>query len=353
MDISINVGYFGPHISEDKDLIKKLDDIGVSCVWTAEAYGFDAVTPLAYFSALTEKMNIGSGIMQIPARTPAMTAMTAVTLDQMSKGRFRLGLGVSGPQVVEGWHGVPYGKPLKKTREYVELVRKIISRDGKVEHHGDYYDLPLEGDGTTGLGKPLKLIEQPFRSEIPIYLAAVGLKNVELTAEIAEGWLPFMYSPIKGEDIYKESLNNGFKKSGDSDKKNKFEIVTTVFGRVCEEDEIDQYLYPARNIYTLYVGGMGAKSKNFYYNLFCEYGYEDIADELQNLYLSGNKKESEELFPKELLNELTLVGTKKDIEKKLETWKESNITEISLSLPIDFETVKFCLLYTSPSPRDS
>ena len=262
-----NYGYkhqcwlFGPHISEDKDLIKKLDDIGVSCVWTAEAYGFDAVTPLAYFSALTEKMNIGSGIMQIPARTPAMTAMTAVTLDQMSKGRFRLGLGVSGPQVVEGWHGVPYGKPLKKTREYVELVRKIISRDGKVEHHGDYYDLPLEGDGTTGLGKPLKLIEQPFRSEIPIYLAAVGLKNVELTAEIAEGWLPFMYSPIKGEDIYKESLNNGFKKSGDSDKKNKFEIVTTVFGRVCEEDEIDQYLYPARNIYTLYVGGMGAKSK--------------------------------------------------------------------------------------------
>ena len=286
-------------------------------------------------------MNIGSGIMQIPARTPAMTAMTAVTLDQMSKGRFRLGLGVSGPQVVEGWHGVPYGKPLKKTREYVELVRKIISRDGKVEHHGDYYDLPLEGEGTTGLGKPLKLIEQPFRSEIPIYLAAVGLKNVELTAEIAEGWLPFMYSPIKGEDIYKESLNNGFKKSGDSDKKNKFEIVTTVFGRVCEEDEIDQYLYPARNIYTLYVGGMGAKSKNFYYNLFCEYGYEDIADELQNLYLSGFNKESEELFPKELLNELTLVGTKKDIEKKLETWKESNITEISLSLPIDFETVKF------------
>ena len=276
MDISINVGYFGPHISEDKDLIKKLDDIGVSCVWTAEAYGFDAVTPLAYFSALTEKMNIGSGIMQIPARTPAMTAMTAVTLDQMSKGRFRLGLGVSGPQVVEGWHGVPYGKPLKKTREYVELVRKIISRDGKVEHHGDYYDLPLEGEGTTGLGKPLKLIEQPLRSEIPIYLAAVGLKNVELTAEIAEGWLPFMDSPIKGEDIYKESQNNGFKKSGDSDKKNKFEIVTTVFVRVCEEDEIDQYLYPARNIYTRYVGGMGAKSKNFYYNLFCEYGYEDI-----------------------------------------------------------------------------
>ena len=311
MDISINVGYFGPHISEDKDLIKKLDDIGVSCVWTAEAYGFDAVTPLAYFSALTEKMNIGSGIMQIPARTPAMTAMTAVTLDQMSKGRFRLGLGVSGPQVVEGWHGVPYGKPLKKTREYVELVRKIISRDGKVEHHGDYYDLPLEGDGTTGLGKPLKLIEQPFRSEIPIYLAAVGLKNVELTAEIAEGWLPFMYSPIKGEDIYKESLNNGFKKSGDSDKKINLKLLQLYLVVFAKRMKLINIYIPHEIFIRLYVGGMGAKSKNFYYNLFCEYGYEDIADELQNLYLSGNKKESEELFPKELLNELTLVGTKK------------------------------------------
>ena len=310
-------------------------------MWTAEAYGYDAVTPLAYFSALTNNMNIGSGIMQIPARTPAMTAMTAVTLDQMSKGRFRLGLGVSGPQVVEGWHGVPYGKPLAKTREYVELVRNIIKREGKVEHNGEYYELPLSGENTTGLGKPLKLIDQPLRDEIPIYLAAVGLKNVEMTAEIADGWLPFMYSPLKGEEIYKDSLTNGFKKSGVSDKKDKFEIVTTVIGRVCDEEEVDEYLYPARNVYTLYVGGMGAKSKNFYYNLFCEYGYEDIADELQNLYLSGNKKESEKMFPKELLEELTLVGTKKDIEKKVEMWKESNVTEISLSLPIDFETVKF------------
>ena len=232
-----------------------------------------------------------------------MTAMTAVTLDQMSKGRFRLGLGVSGPQVVEGWHGVPYGKPLTKTREYVELVRNIIKREGKVEHSGEYYQLPLSGENTTGLGKPLKLIDQPLRDEIPIYLAAVGLKNVEMTAEIADGWLPFMYSPLKGEEIYKDSLLSGFSKSGIADKKEKFEIVTTVIGRVCEEDEIDEYLYPARNIYTLYVGGMGAKSKNFYYNLFCEYGYEDIADELQNLYLSGNKKESEKMFPKELLDE--------------------------------------------------
>jgi len=341
MDISINVGYFGPHISEDKDLIKKLDDIGVSCVWTAEAYGFDAVTPLAYFSALTEKMNIGSGIMQIPARTPAMTAMTAVTLDQMSKGRFRLGLGVSGPQVVEGWHGVPYGKPLKKTREYVELVRKIISRDGKVEHHGDYYDLPLEGDGTTGLGKPLKLIEQPFRSEIPIYLAAVGLKNVELTAEIAEGWLPFMYSPSQGDDIFNKYLEKGFAKSEDKNKKDKFNIVATVNAKICTAEEKEDNLKLARNVYTLYVGGMGAKDKNFYFNLVCDYGYEEEANQIQELYLSGKKDKAEAIFPTDLLDDLTLVGTKEEIKEKFKVWKNSNVTELSIGLPVDLETIRY------------
>lgn len=341
MDVSVNVGYFGPHITGEKQLIKELDDLGISCIWTAEAYGYDAVTPLSYFAALTNRIELGSGIMQIPGRSPAMAAMTAVTIDKLSNGRFRLGLGVSGPQVVEGWHGVSYGKPLKKTREYVQIVKDILNRETKTTFQGEFYNLPYDGPDSTGLGKPLKLIEEPLRKNIPIYLAAIGPKNIELTAEIADGWLPFMYSPTKGEDIYKNSLESGFSKSGVIEKKEKFEIVTTVFGRVCEENEVDEYLYPARNIYTLYVGGMGAKSKNFYYNLFCEYGYEDIADELQNLYLSGKKKESEQLFPRELLDELTLVGTKKDIEQKLEKWKDSNITEISLSLPIDFETVKF------------
>ncbi len=166
MDLSINVGYFGPHITNDHKLIKELDDLGISCVWTAEAYGYDAVTPLAYFAALTKNMEIGSGIMQIPGRTPAMTAMTAVTLDKMSNGRFRLGLGVSGPQVVEGWHGVPYGKPLAKTREYVALVKEIFKRDGKIEHSGEYYTLPYLESDSTGLGKPLKIIEENIRTAI-------------------------------------------------------------------------------------------------------------------------------------------------------------------------------------------
>ena len=341
MDISINVGYFGPHISSEHNLIKELDEIGISCIWTAEAYGYDAVTPLAHFAALTNNMKIGSGIMQIPARTPAMTAMTAVTLDQMSNGRFRLGLGVSGPQVVEGWHGVPYGKPLAKTREYIDIVRQIIKREGKVEHRGEYYNLPLLNNETTGLGKPLKLIEPPLRTDIPIYLAAIGPKNIELTAEIADGWLPFMYSPLKGQSIFNKYLEAGFKESTYEEKKKNFNIVATVFAKICKENEKEAYLAPARNMYTLYVGGMGAKNKNFYYNLVCDYGYKDVASEIQNLYLAGKKEEASRLFPDELIDELTLVGTKQEIEKKYENWKESNVSELSLSYPIDIDTIKF------------
>ena len=193
MEISVNGGYFGPHISSEKSLIKELDEIGISCIWTAEAYGFDAVTPLSYFAALTDKLKLGSGIMQIPGRSPAMTAMTAVTLDKLSGGRFRWGIGVSGPQVVEGWHGVAYGKPLKKTREYVQIVRDILQRDGKTSFEGEYYNLPYKGDEEYGLGKALQLIEQTVRRDIPICLAAIGPKNIDINAEMADGWLHFMY----------------------------------------------------------------------------------------------------------------------------------------------------------------
>jgi len=228
MKVSVNVGYFGPHISNDVELIKNLDNIGVECIWTAEAYGYDAITPLSYFAGLTKNIKLGSGIMQIPSRTPAMAAMTAVTLDKLSNGRFRMGLGVSGPQVVEGWHGVPYGKPLKKTREYVEIVRKIFKRESNLEFEGEYYNLPLSGEGTTNLGKPLRLIENPLRKDIEIYLAAIGPKNIELTAEIADGWLPFMYSPTKGDNIFNKYLDSGFEKSNNPKKKNTFEISAPV-----------------------------------------------------------------------------------------------------------------------------
>ena len=341
MDLSINVGYFGPHISDDHELISKLDDLGFSCIWTAEAYGYDAVTPLSYFSAITKNINIGSGIMQIPGRTPAMTAMTAITLDKLSNGRFRLGLGVSGPQVVEGWHGQPYSKPLSRTREYIKIIREIFQRENKVLFDGEFYNLPYNGPDSLNLGKPLKLIEPPLRSNIPIYLAAIGPKNIELSAEVADGWLPFMYSPTKGDMVFKDYLNKGFEKSGVPNKDKEFNIVATVFARLCEEHEVDEYLKPARTTYTLYVGGMGAKDKNFYFNLMCEYGYEEIATEIQNLYLSGKKQEAEDLFPDDLLRDLTLVGTKKDIEEKLNYWKDSKVTELSLSLPIDIPTLEF------------
>ena len=341
MDLSINVGYFGPHISDDAQLIKKLDEMGFACIWTAEAYGYDAVTPLAYFSAITNNINIGSGIMQIPGRTPAMTAMTAITLDKLSSGRFRLGLGVSGPQVVEGWHGQPYTKPLTRTREYIQIIREIFQRENKVSFDGEFYNLPYNGPDSLNLGKPLKLIEPPLRNNIPIYLAAIGPKNIELSAEVADGWLPFMYSPTKGDTVFEEYLKKGFKKSGSSNKEKGFNIVATVFARLCEEHEVEEYLRPARTTYTLYVGGMGAKDKNFYFNLMCEYGYEEIATEIQNLYLSGKKQEAEELFPEDLLRDLTLVGTKKDIEEKLNHWKDSKVTELSLSLPIDIPTLEF------------
>ena len=331
MEVSVNVGYFGPHLSSEKSLFKELDKIGVSCIWTAEAYGYDAVTPLSYFSGFTENIKLGSGIMQIPGRSPAMTAMTAVTIDKLSNGRFRLGLGVSGPQVVEGWHGVAYGKPLKKTREYVQIVRNIINRESKTTFEGEYYNLPYSGDDASGLGKPLKLIEEPLRKNIPIYLAA----------EIADGWLPFMYSPTLGDKFFNQFLDKGFEKSGDPDKKSKFNISAPVFAKLCDESEREAYLGTARNNYTLYVGGMGAKDKNFYFNLMCEYGYEDIATQIQELYLNGNKPEAEALFPPDLLDDLTLVGSKERIKEKLEDWKNCNVTELSISIPLDIETIRF------------
>ena len=341
MELSLNVGYFGPHIANNHKYIKELDDIGVSCIWTAEAYGYDAVTPLSYFAGITSNIELGAGIMQIPGRTPAMSAMTAVTIDKLSNGRFRLGLGVSGPQVVEGWHGIEYGKPLLKTREYIAVIREILNREKKVTYEGTYYNLPFNGERASGLGKPLKLIEEPLRKDIPIYLAAIGPKNIELSAEITDGWLPFMYSPSKGDEIFSKYLKKGFEKSGVENKENVFEIVATTYAKLCKKEEKETYLEPARKTFALYIGGMGAKSKNFYYNLACEYGYKDIAEKVQDYYLSGNKKEAEELLPDEFIDDLTLVGTENEIEKKLDTWKKTSVTELSISSPVDIETIRF------------
>jgi F420-dependent oxidoreductase-like protein len=253
-----------------------------------------------------------------------MTAMTAATLDLMSGGRFLLGIGASGPQVAEGWHGQAYGKPLGRTREYVDIVREILRREGPLEHHGAHYDIPYQGSDATGLGKPLKIIVHPRRADIPIYLAAIGPKNVQLAAEIADGWLPIFFSPDRLRETYGEALDAGFSKAGGGKSLASFDIAPTVM--VLLGDDVDSLLGLAKPMVALYVGGMGARGKNFYNDLACRYGYEAEAKEIQDLYLDGKKNEAIAAVPDELIDEVALVGPRERIADRLEAWKESGIT---------------------------
>jgi F420-dependent oxidoreductase-like protein len=258
----------------------------------------------------------------MPARTPAMTAMTAATLDGMSAGRFRLGLGASGPQVAEGWHGQPYGKPLVRTREYVDIVREILRREKPLEHHGEHYDIPYTGAGATGLGKPLKIIVHPRTAEIPVYIAATGPKNVQLSAEIADGWLPIFYSPTRAAGVWGASLETGFAASGRDAAT--FDIAATV--SVLVGDDVPALRDMVKPMVALYVGGMGAKGKNFYNDLACRYGYESVAAEIQDLYLSGKKAEAIALVPDDLVDDVCLIGPKERIADRLAIWQESNVS---------------------------
>ena len=320
MRLGLNIGYAGSAMDDVWPLIQTADRVGFDSVWAAEAYGSDAVTVLAYIAARTDQIKVGSAILQIPARTPANTAMTAMTLDALSGGRFLLGLGVSGPQVVEGWHGVAYGKPLGRTREYVEIVRKAIAREAPLEHQGDHYEIPYRGDDATGLGKPLKSILHPVRDRVPIYLAAIGPKNVELTAEIADGWLPIFYSPER-EDIYNENLDRGLEKAGRDP--SEVEIVTTV--QVALDDDIDAARDQVRPLLALYIGGMGSRDRNFYNDLACRYGFEEAARTIQDLYLDGKKGEAAAAVPDELVDEVALVGPMGRIKDRLAAWEESRV----------------------------
>ncbi len=261
MRLGINLGYqdWANGLPQAVATIQHAERLGFDSAWTAEAYGTDAVTPLTWLMAHTERIKLGPAIMQMPARTPAMTAMTAATLDGMSGGRFVLGLGLSGPQVVEGWHGQPYGKPLGKTREYVDIVRTILRREGPLEHHGDHYDIPYRGDDATGLGKPLKMIIHPRRADIPIYLAAIGPKNVALTAEIGDGWLPIFFSPFRFEEAYGTALRAGFEKAGGGKSLETFDVAPTV--AVIVGDDPERLADFIRPMIALYVGGMGARGR--------------------------------------------------------------------------------------------
>lgn len=336
MRLGLGIGYSAGRVDPHLDLVREADRLGYHSVWTAEAYGSDAVSMLAWYGASTTSINLGSGILQMPGRTPAMTAMTAVTLSELSGGRFLLGLGLSGPQVVEGWHGRPFGKPLGKTREYLGIVRTIIDRQERVTHDGDHYQLPYTGPGSTGLGRSLRLTVKSTH-DIPIYLAAIGPKNVALCAELADGWLPFWYSPSRAPEVFRPHLEAGFARSGEDDKLSRFDIAPSVPAAVT--DDLDQARWAVRPALALYVGGMGARGKNFYFDLACRYGYEEEATKIQDLYLDGKRAEAMAEIPDEMVDEVALLGTKEHIRDRLEEWQESGVTTL-IAMAQDITTLR-------------
>ncbi len=335
MRLGLISGYSGAQMGMPMDLILEAEKSGFDSVWTAEAYGSDAIVPIAWIAALTKKIRLGTAIMQMPARTPAATAMTAMTLDALSGGRFILGIGPSGPQVVEGWHGVAYGKPLQRTREYIEIVRKILAREVPLEHRGKEYQIPYNGPGASGLGKPLKSILHG-RKEMPIYTASISPKGIELAAEIADGVIPVWMNPERW-DLYDAPTRAGFAKSGGKKSLANFEVapfVTCVMG-----NDLEKCRMPVRAQLALYIGGMGARSKNFYNDYARRLGYEDAAGKIQDLYLTGKKNEAMALVPDKLIDDVALVGPKERIKDRMAAWKAS--------------PVKTMLIGTAPSKRSA
>ena len=337
MRLGIMVGYSGAKIELPMELILEADKLGYHSVWTSEAYGSDSITPLAWIGALTKQIKLGTAIMQMPARTPAMTAMTAITLDQLSGGRMLLGLGLSGPQVVEGWHGRAYGKPLGKSREYVQILRKILAREEPLVHDGEHFEIPYKGKDATGLGKPLKSIIHG-RPDIPIYLASIGPKNVTLTAEIADGWLPIFFSPDAYNETYQQYVEAGFAKAGNGKSLEDFDIAPSV--TVIIEDDLEMAYNQMKPQLALYIGGMGAKGKNFYYDLACRYGFEAEAETIQDLYLAGNRGEAMMAVPNELVDTVALIGSKDRIKDRVQMWKDSPIATMNITA-FNVETVRF------------
>ena len=318
MKLGFLLGYSGKHIHIPIDLIQQAESMGYDSVWTAEAYGNDAVTSAAYVLAQTSKIRVGTAIMQMPARTPAMCAMTAMSLDQLSGGRFIVGLGASGPQVVEGWHGVPYGKPVTRTKEYIQIMRKIFEREGPVEFDGQMYQMPNQSEGTTGLGKPLKSILAA--NDIPIYTASITPAGLRCAGEVADGVFPVWMDPTK-YDVLGESIEQGFEKVGNGKSLKDFDIAP--FVTVAMNDDLDAAYDALRPWLALYIGGMGAKNKNFYHEYATRLGYGDAANQIQELYLSGKKPEAEALVPNELLDEVSLIGPRERIIERLGPWKEA------------------------------
>lgn len=316
MKLGVLVGYSGKQIDLPIEMIKEAEGLGYDSAWTAEAYGSDAVTPAAWILANTTTIKVGTAIMQMPARSPAMAAMTAMTLAQLSGNRFIAGLGASGPQVVEGWHGVAYGKPMARTREYIEIMRKIMAREGPVTYEGIQYNLPYKGSDSTGLGKPLKSIMAA--TDIPIYTAAITPKGIETAAHLADGVFPVWMNPER-YDIFADSIESGFAKAGNGKSLKNFSVspfVSAVMG-----DNLEHCRMPVKGMMALYIGGMGAKGKNFYTDYAKALGYEEAALKIQDLYLAGKKEEAMAAVPDSLVDEVALVGPKERIVERLQAWK--------------------------------
>lgn len=327
MKLSMGLGYTGDP-KQAATTARAYEAAGIDMVWVAELYSFDAVSILGYLAAQTERMELASGILPLYSRTPALTAMTAAGLDAVSGGRFVLGLGASGPQVIEGWHGVPYTKPLQATREIIDICRKVWRRE-RVEYDGEVYKLPLPADRGTGLGKPLKIINHPVRENIPIYLASLGPKNVQMTAEIADGWLPAFFHPDKARDVFGTDLDAGAARRDRS--LPPLEIVAGGPVAICDEASAKKIRDRARGATALYVGGMGAKGKNFYNNVFRRYGYEAEAEKIQELYLSGQKAEAEALVPDDFLEATSLVGDEGRVRERIEAYRAAGVTRLSIT----------------------
>jgi F420-dependent oxidoreductase-like protein len=324
LKLGLNTGYWsaGPPPGVE-EAVAEADRLEFHSIWTAEAYGSDVLTPLAWWGSHTENVRLGTAIMQMSARQPAAAAMAAMTMDHLSGGRFVLGLGVSGPQVVEGWYGMPFEKPLARTREYVKIVRDIVARNGRVTNEGPHYPLPYPNG--TGLGKPLRSTIHPVRKDIPIFLGAEGPKNVSLAAEICDGWMALFFSP-RNQDFYRDALEEGFSRDGARRSWDDFEVMATV--PVIIHDDVEQAADYLRPMYALYFGGMGARGRNFHHDVAVRLGYEAEAKRVQDLYLDGKKEEAAAAIPTKLVEDLALIGPEDKIRGELEAWRDSIATTL-------------------------
>ncbi|MEP9384128.1 LLM class F420-dependent oxidoreductase [Nocardioides sp. KR10-350] len=326
MKLSMPLSYFG-NPRETADHVVGLEKAGLDQLWVAEPYGFDAVSLLGYLAAKTERVELGTGILNIYSRTPGALLQTAAGLDNVSGGRAVFGLGASGPQVIEGFHGVPYDKPLGRTREIIEILRMGLA--GKRLEHDGIYTLPLPADQGLGLGKPLKLLNRPERADVPIWVAALGAKNVAMTAEVADGWLPFLFLPEKAHQVWGEPLATGrAKRSADL---GPLQVAAGGMLAIGEGPETKALLDQLRPLYALYVGGMGARGKNFYNDLAVSYGFEQEAKEIQDLYLDGHKRDAEARVPLEWLESGNLVGPEGYVRERIAAYAEAGVTSLNVT----------------------